>query len=289
MLDGSTVDISVFCYHFLQLIKYLDPKIKFPDVKWQNGHFVCITWEHDDPFTCLVWADPDEGGWQKGLELVYNVVRPRQGTLLLSKTPTYFPRQVQQNLPRNAPSLAVFKATQLPPNNDARTLTPLEAAAGDLDEQMRRIFNQTINNKPLDAYKTDKTQSQIEGQWIATEIPPSNGGDSVSRHPRCKDGPSTEPRKRSCIIMGKENTKRLGTSNAKVRRVVCAKKKKVKRPIITVYKYGAEVPRNLQHALQLDKENNNNMWQDTIALEIKALNKMDCFSHRDEHTGKKYQ
>eukprot|EP00957_Ditylum_brightwellii_P161061 12262416-Ditylum_brightwellii.AAC.1 len=55
------------------------------------------------------------------------------------------------------------------------------------------------------------------------------------------------------------------------------KQKKVKGPGTTVYKYGAEVPsRNVQDALQLDKKKKNTMWQDTMALEIKALSKMDC-------------
>eukprot|EP00957_Ditylum_brightwellii_P211905 15366746-Ditylum_brightwellii.AAC.1 len=43
VLGGNTVDISVFFYQFWQPIKYLDHKIKFPNVKWQNGHFVGIT------------------------------------------------------------------------------------------------------------------------------------------------------------------------------------------------------------------------------------------------------
>eukprot|EP00957_Ditylum_brightwellii_P010079 760794-Ditylum_brightwellii.AAC.1 len=63
-----------------QPIKYLDPKIKFPDVKWQNGRFVGTAWEHGDLFTYLVWTEPDKGGWQKGQELVCNVLRPRKSS-----------------------------------------------------------------------------------------------------------------------------------------------------------------------------------------------------------------
>eukprot|EP00957_Ditylum_brightwellii_P211906 15366746-Ditylum_brightwellii.AAC.2 len=72
----------------------------------------------------------------------------------------------------------------------------------------------------------------------------------------------------------------------KVRRVVQAKKKKAKGPRTTVYKYVVEVPRNVQHALQLDKQNNNTLWQNAMALEIKALNEMECFDFRDSHPGR---
>eukprot|EP00957_Ditylum_brightwellii_P064780 4915706-Ditylum_brightwellii.AAC.1 len=34
VLESNTVSISVFRYCFWQPIEYLDPKIKFPDVKW---------------------------------------------------------------------------------------------------------------------------------------------------------------------------------------------------------------------------------------------------------------
>eukprot|EP00957_Ditylum_brightwellii_P030199 2285154-Ditylum_brightwellii.AAC.1 len=35
-----------------------------------------------------------------------------------------------------------------------------------------------------------------------------------------------------------------------------------------VYKYGVEVPRNVGHAIKLDKENNNTMWQDAMTKEV---------------------
>eukprot|EP00957_Ditylum_brightwellii_P181572 13830723-Ditylum_brightwellii.AAC.1 len=67
----------------------------------------------------------------------------------------------------------------------------------------------------------------------------------------------------------------------KVRRVIRAKKKKAKGPRTTVYKYGVEVPRNVKHALELDKQNGNTMWQDAMALEVDALQEMECFEFRD--------
>eukprot|EP00957_Ditylum_brightwellii_P106239 8105134-Ditylum_brightwellii.AAC.2 len=80
VVDNNIVNISVFCYHFWQPIAYLDPKMKFPDLKWQHKHFVGIAWEHGDPFTYLVWTESDEGGWQKGQELICKVSRPRKSS-----------------------------------------------------------------------------------------------------------------------------------------------------------------------------------------------------------------
>eukprot|EP00957_Ditylum_brightwellii_P002437 187536-Ditylum_brightwellii.AAC.1 len=72
------MSISVFCYKLWELIKYLDPSCQFPECKWQNGCFMGIAWDHGNPFTYLVWTDPDEGGCQKGTELVYNAVWPQK-------------------------------------------------------------------------------------------------------------------------------------------------------------------------------------------------------------------
>ena len=77
MLTGNTPDISMFRYAFWQPIEYLDPSIKFPDCKWKPGRFVGIAWKHGDPLTYKIWTEPDAGGWEKGSELVRNVVRPR--------------------------------------------------------------------------------------------------------------------------------------------------------------------------------------------------------------------
>ena len=37
------------------------------------------------------------------------------------------------------------------------------------------------------------------------------------------------------------------------------------------HKYGIEVPRNITHALQIDRNNNTTFWRDTIALEMKEV------------------
>jgi hypothetical protein len=57
---------------------YLDPHAKFPDCKWKPGRFVGIAWKHGDPLTYRIWTEPETGGWEKGLELVRNVVCPRK-------------------------------------------------------------------------------------------------------------------------------------------------------------------------------------------------------------------
>ena len=37
------------------------------------------------------------------------------------------------------------------------------------------------------------------------------------------------------------------------------------------HKYGIEVPKNVQDAIRIDKENNNTLWQDAITLEMKNV------------------
>eukprot|EP00957_Ditylum_brightwellii_P080713 6138642-Ditylum_brightwellii.AAC.1 len=66
----------------------------------------------------------------------------------------------------------------------------------------------------------------------------------------------------------------------RVRKVCCvfrAKKQNKKGPRTTVYKYGIEVPQNVKHAIKLDKANGNTMWRDAMALEVDALQEMECF------------
>ena len=59
------------------------------------------------------------------------------------------------------------------------------------------------------------------------------------------------------------------------------KSKKKKNFFERVFQYGTEVPRNVKHAIQLDQENNNTKWQDAMATEIAALDKLDCFQYNN--------
>ena len=42
-------------------------------------------------------------------------------------------------------------------------------------------------------------------------------------------------------------------------------------------KYGIRVPKNVKEALQVDKENGNTLWRDTIIKELEALMRMEVF------------
>ena len=48
-------------------------------------------------------------------------------------------------------------------------------------------------------------------------------------------------------------------------------------PSLKKYKFGVEVPRNKSHALQLDKENGNNNWLNSIKLELKQIMDYEVF------------
>ena len=37
------------------------------------------------------------------------------------------------------------------------------------------------------------------------------------------------------------------------------------------HKYGIEIPKTVQDAIRIDKENHNTLWQDAIAMEMKNL------------------
>ena len=65
-----------------------------------------------------------------------------------------------------------------------------------------------------------------------------------------------------------------------IRRQTTKKKKKKVDFFALVVQYGVEVPRNVKHALQLDAENGNTLWQDAMAKEIKALDDLECFEYR---------
>jgi Reverse transcriptase (RNA-dependent DNA polymerase) len=50
------------------------------------------------------------------------------------------------------------------------------------------------------------------------------------------------------------------------------------------FKYGYEIPRNYAHALELDKRNNNTLWQDAITLECKQIEEYKAFKDHGHHT-----
>ena len=43
------------------------------------------------------------------------------------------------------------------------------------------------------------------------------------------------------------------------------------------FMFGVKIPRNVKHALELDKANGNTLWQDSIALELKSINEYQTF------------
>lgn len=67
----------------------------------------------------------------------------------------------------------------------------------------------------------------------------------------------------------------------RVRRAVRAKKKNKKAPPKKL-KYGVQVPRNVDEAYQLDKDNGDTLWADAIDKEMAALYELDCFEYREK-------
>ena len=61
-----------------------------------------------------------------------------------------------------------------------------------------------------------------------------------------------------------------------------ATKKKRRPQYQKIFKYGTEVPRNVQEAFNLDSTNGDTYWQDAINLEMDSLNKMDCFQFKEK-------
>ena len=43
------------------------------------------------------------------------------------------------------------------------------------------------------------------------------------------------------------------------------------------FMFGVEIPHNVKHALELDKANENTLWQDSIDLELKGINEYQTF------------
>ena len=72
------------------------------------------------------------------------------------------------------------------------------------------------------------------------------------------------------------------------------KKKKKKHDPKPQSKYKVKVPRAIKQAIELDTANGNknNLWQESIKLEIKALNDLECFDFfkdPDHKCGPQYQ
>ncbi len=50
-----------------------------------------------------------------------------------------------------------------------------------------------------------------------------------------------------------------------------------------VYKFGILLPRDRNHALQIDKDNDNKVWETSIGLEIDQLNECKTFRNMGKH------
>ena len=72
-----------------------------------------------------------------------------------------------------------------------------------------------------------------------------------------------------------------------------AKKKKKKFLTAPVFKYGIEVPRNLEHAKRIDASQENTYWEAAFGKEVKALLDLDCFEFHQagyhENLGSEWQ
>jgi hypothetical protein len=70
----------MFRFSFWQAIYYYEPTAsKYPNPNFLLGRFVGIAWNHGDALTYRIWTCPD-GNWEKGVELIRNIVRPRKET-----------------------------------------------------------------------------------------------------------------------------------------------------------------------------------------------------------------
>jgi hypothetical protein len=45
----------------------------------------------------------------------------------------------------------------------------------------------------------------------------------------------------------------------------------------TPFMFGIEIPKNINHAREMDKENGNNLWQESIDKELKMINQFQIF------------
>ena len=72
---GMTPDISMFRFGFSQPVWYYEPTAKFREPNFLPGRFVGIAWDHGDAFTYRIWTSP-KGDWQRGRELIRNIVAP---------------------------------------------------------------------------------------------------------------------------------------------------------------------------------------------------------------------
>lgn len=69
----------------------------------------------------------------------------------------------------------------------------------------------------------------------------------------------------------------------KVRRLQTNKGRKKRKPAQhrRQFKYGIEVPRNVEHALKLDEANGNTFWFDSIRKEVEDVIALDCFEFKE--------
>ena len=59
-------------------------------------------------------------------------------------------------------------------------------------------------------------------------------------------------------------------------------KKKKKKQLSPTIKYGIKIPRNVEEAIQFDRDNKNTLWQDAIKLEMGTLIDLECFEFKEK-------
>ncbi len=73
----------------------------------------------------------------------------------------------------------------------------------------------------------------------------------------------------------------------KLRHITKDKKKKGKYSKGSMFKYGIQVPQNMEEALELDWQNKNTFWQDSVTKEMRVLDDMEYFKYKPQFWGRR--
>ena len=175
ILYGDTPDISMFRFKFWQPIEFYNPAARFPGSRWSLGRFLGIAWDSGDPFTFIIWSEPN-GNWKDGREFTRNIVRDRGDTKQIEPTDTSelkFKRYYRTRKRKGRNRLPVYELRTVPElsGDDINEDVPDESGDGVVTDLHNSDTSSSFHPPPesTDEFNQPMDSEEVEGGITTTE------------------------------------------------------------------------------------------------------------------------
>ena len=313
-LTGETPDISVFRFHFWELIEYYDPTVKQPHNGWTTGRFLGIAWDSGDHMTYKI--EPSDTNPRNPQVLIRSTIRPYQAPQVTESHQDSGEMESLNRLdnlnPDETNGTLDIQLSREPEHDEETQSTQTEPSV--LDESDTMELHEQLNNMAVaeeEDYEFHHIQSHMweDGILMFTVELTSGKRFEIPFNMLKKDRPMETARyvKNHVIeatrngyygtwaknILTQENRsirrmqryynidriRRLNSECSKITQRRISRNKRNEKTKQRM-KFGIAIPNSVKEALALDALNKNNLWAEAIKKEMSALDKAGVFEYK---------